>query len=151
TFIIKAVPLGPYYLRVGKATHYAMTARTGIDLGYWRGGRPDAQAITISPTNLSLNLTNLAPWQAPPMQNGDTMELFSLGANAWGDLPAVAPTSPAAGDTMISGFTPDLSGLFVPGLIDGTKGDKTILTDVTTRVSAGISYQALAKSLTLPQ
>ena len=49
--------MGPYYLRFSTRSYYAMTVRTGIDLGLLLAGRRDSQVIRQSPTNLVLNVT----------------------------------------------------------------------------------------------
>lgn len=145
-FVIKRVPEGPYYLKIGQAWFFALTARSGIDLGTLRRGRPDGVIVQAKPTNLTLNLTGLTPWQS-----GDDLELFSLGANAWGSNDAMGGTPPPMnGDTTISSFTLDLSHLGSPGRIEGVKGDKVLLTHLTLRAAGDLPYQALGQALWLP-
>lgn len=145
SFVIKGVPAGQYYLQLGQGSYFVMTERTDIDFGGVLGGRPDTEPVVTSPTNLALDLTNVTAWQA-----NDSLELFSLGGYAWGDLVLSATAPPMNGATSLTGFTSDLSLLYYAGLVDGTKGDKATVTHLTARTAGMIPYQALGQSLDLP-
>src|SRR5262249_5924589 len=124
---------------------FIATAERVIDLGRVVGGRPDGAKITKSPTNLVLDATGLTAYV-----DGDTLEIFSLGGNTWDILDGYAQMPIAAGSTTLTAFTVDLSQLTFPGLIDGGKGDKAVITHVTQAMASGIPYTTLSQVLTLP-
>src|SRR5580704_2968210 len=70
TFVLHGVPEEPYYLETGAGSFVWTTART-FDLDQVLAGRPDAQTVTTSPTNLVIDASAMTPWQ-----DGDELALF---------------------------------------------------------------------------
>ncbi len=148
TFVIPKVPDGPYDLRfvelVGTGAlppRYVMNAPRDIDLGRVYAGRPDATAISIKPTNLSLTATGLEPWV-----DGDILEMFSLGSSAAGALVPTSGTYPKAGDTALTNYRVDTSELLNPTLVEGTKGDKAFVTQLSGVAEPLLApYQSVSK------
>lgn len=151
TFRINAVPSGPYLLRWGN--QYLVTSSSAPDLGSVAGGRPASQRTPVAGVPLlNLKVTNLAPWTA-----GGWLEAYSTEANDW--------------DFQVDRFVADGSGAIAPGatsadlaidlsawygqpsvsLIEGSKGDRTVVAQLVTKVSdTGVPYQAIARAAVLP-
>jgi hypothetical protein len=140
-------PGGSYYLNVSDAdgsnapTFYWISDRV-LELGTTIGRRPDAQAITISPTEIILDATGLNPWQ-----DTDRFEIYSLGAGvrtqtSWSDYYM-------AGSTTINKAALDISTSSSAYLIDGSKGDIAYVTQLTSRDLDGFLYNSVGKVLDL--
>lgn len=142
SFTIASVPEGDFYLKLG--TEYIdMTADT-IDLSFDMLRRADAQPATFS-TTLSLDLMNLAPWQAT-----DELEMVSAGAGtvAFNMQTSAAAGAPMANDTSLTGFSYDLTHADVPGLVDGSKGDQLIVAQLSTQSDGVRSYDSVSRAFT---
>jgi len=97
---------------------YVVTDRESIDLGANVLGRADAQQVTMTPTELSVAVSQLASWQ-----EGDTLELFAPNTPAsFLELIDAADTPPQADDTSVA-FTVDFASALEPNLIDDSAGD----------------------------
>ncbi len=123
TFSVANLPIAETVtLRVNDL--YIVTDRETIDLGANVLGRPDAQPVTMTPTELSFAVSQLDPWQ-----DGDTLELFAPNAPASfvdPDFLDSADTPPQVDDTSLS-FTVDFAGAFEANLVDGAAGDVAYL------------------------
>lgn len=138
TFTIDNVPDGNYWLRVPGARGGVALFRTNasaVDAGYATEGRA-TQTAELPNTQLTLDVTNLAPWQ-----NGDMLELISSEANSWHfnlEQQAVAG-APAVDDTSLA-LTIDMTDttLSVPNHIDGslTPPDRVFLTQTSVHTTA---------------
>ena len=131
-------PSTPYYLRFGSRWLFGSTATP--DLSAWALGRPD-QTHASKTTTLSFSVTNLAAWNA-----NDTLQLFSVNAGTElfdleGDL------KPATNATTLGGSL-NLSLYPFGMLIDGAKGDDTMLLQLVADSDSGVAYQRLGKLAT---
>lgn len=145
TFSISGVPSGPYVLHVvlGGAASYLYTSARDIDLGSERAGRKDAVAPKVKPTNLGLNLQNLAAWQ-----DGDDIEWFVGNNNAWIAMSFLgAPANPpAVGDMALKGLTLDWNETFPAALIDKGKGDVLTVFQLSTQAGPGnVTYTTVSR------
>lgn len=148
TFSITGVPAGTYLLQFGASSFYSMKASV-LDMGFDAWGRTDRVPVTVDPTNLVLNLSNLSPWQV-----GDELHWFDettgtfIPATAW-DLTTNAPTQ---GAMALSAATLNLN-LFVRRgfpvfLADTTRGDHPRLCQMASQTIPGSTaiYQTPARS-----
>ncbi len=138
TFTIPDVPAGTYYLHVGNS--HTVTAARFVDLSYYRTGRPDGE-VAGEGTILNFNLSNLNDWQST-----DELQLISSNAGVviLGLARDASQGSPAPGATEVKGMRYDYSLAPNPILLDATKGDELMLTQLTTRtVDGGPTYQAI--------
>jgi hypothetical protein len=126
SFVIPDVPEVPYTLRFTEAygsgtlpPRFIVNAPREVDLGRVFVGRPDAEAITTSPTEIAITATGLAP-----TASADELEMFSLGSGASGRLFPTDATFPAAGATELANYRVDTSALDVANLVDGSLGDR---------------------------
>lgn len=147
-FEVKTLPAGDRYVRyskLGAAPLYFVTTSTTLDLGVGRFGRPDV-ATSSAGTKLVLDVTGMQGWQ-----NGDLLELYSLGAGVVEtDVASAQVGAPAALDTAISGLTDDF-GAQGEHLVDGSKGDRGYLVHLSTRTLAGGgTYQAVSDVFSMP-
>jgi hypothetical protein len=119
TFSIPDVPAGIYYLKIDD--RYLVTSRDSVDLSSAILGRSAAVPATIPPTDLVLDVDNLAPWQ--PF--GDELQMFSAGSGtvAFSLQNGASGGLPEEGNTALVGFTYDLSAAPHPFLVDGDAGD----------------------------
>jgi hypothetical protein len=120
---------------------------TAPDLSFFNFGRGDVTFPSQS-TVVTLNLTGLTAWQ-----DTDDFEIMSSNAGAVLFSPQfLFATLPTAGDTAITAQTVDWSLFGVP-LVDASKGDSTVMYQLSTKTTGADSYGALAKlgttSLTL--
>ncbi|HEX8437513.1 hypothetical protein, partial [Archangium sp.] len=123
---------------------YLVTDQSVLDLGDSRLGRHDAVRPT-KPTPLTFNVTNLNAWQ-----EGDHLEFFSTRSNAWYfEMERFGSNPPAVGATSHSGLTITTGPSTSYGtlnLIDGSKGDRGILAQLTSRTSdTGVPYTAMSR------
>lgn len=147
TFSIPGVPGGSYMLQVG--SNYYVTDANNVDLSRDVVGRPDVIPVTTPPT-ITLNLTNLAPWQA-----GDFLETYSAGADTWwfGINQAVPITNAT---TSLTNYTFDSTNALssgtpgTPNLIKGSKGDHFVVSQLIAKQAGTLQYQAAAKFFTAP-
>ncbi|MDC3988711.1 hypothetical protein [Polyangium jinanense] len=142
-FSIPDVPYGEYYLGVGQRV--IVTSERTFDLGDVFGGRPDVEPVEAS-LSISANIDNLEAWDT-----GDSLGFFSLGGYADGRLDVMAQAKPTKGTTSLSNYSADLLKLDDRGIVDGSKGDKVVLTQLTARdmipdPAAYRSYRAVARS-----
>ena len=148
TFTVSGVPGGEYYLVVAapdSAPTYLITTERTLDLGALRSGRFDAAAPT-QPTVVTITASGLTPWQ-----DADTLEVFSLGAGAWDGFGILAFTGLlTAGVTSLDGFDVDSARWRTPALIDGSRGDRAVITHLTTRNDAGFLYKSIGEALPPP-
>lgn len=93
-----------------------------IDLGTWRTGRPDVRFATVVPTEMRLQIANLAPWQrdvdrlvvvAP---NVGFAQVFSQDGGGITGMPG-------AGDTAAT-LSVDWAGALGAPLLDAGRGDR---------------------------
>jgi hypothetical protein len=145
TFSIPGVPGGTYWFQYGTSGFYATAAST-LDLTRDILGRPDTTPITRDPTDLVLNLTNLAPWQ-----DLDILQYYDPNTRNYSylnqDFP-VTSGAPLAGDVSLSATTFDLGAPYGGALMleDTTKGDQPSLTQMGTQTFAnGATYQAITR------
>lgn len=150
TFSISGVPEGNYQLQLGASRFYVMSASV-LDMGDDAWGRPDRLPVTLDPTNLMLNLSNLAPWQSEasiPMQWFDDMTETTAPIQA-GDFTS---GSPVGGDTALSSATLNLKTFASWGdpvfLVDTTKGDHPYLSQMVSRSlpASTLTYQTPSRS-----
>ncbi|MDC0749193.1 hypothetical protein [Polyangium mundeleinium] len=141
--LIPGVPEGPYVLRVGEFEYIYTSARV-VDLGGAIAGRKGAPRATVVPTNLVLDITNLAPWQAkddiqlfvPNSGAGQRMFGSGSGAENW----------PAVGDTKLERFTVNWSGFAWGSLIDAGKGDVLTVSQLSQQTGAsGVPYAIVTR------
>lgn len=140
TFEIQSVPYGSYYLQIG--TQYVVTSESVVDLGYTDLGRAMRDPAS-SATSITMNVTNLAPWQ-----NGDQLELISAGAASYYFF--IEQSVPVtAGATELSGYTFDASVGEPAGpvsLIDGGAGDRAVFAQLSQRLSdENVPYQSMSR------
>lgn len=125
TFSIPDVPVGTYYLKIDDT--YLVRSGDSVDLSHAVLGRPDAVPVTIQPTDVVLDVDNLAAWQI-----GDELQMFSAGSGTIAfslqDRPESAP--PAEGDTALAGFAYDLAAAEGPMLVDGNAGDQLFVSQL---------------------
>lgn len=140
TFSIPAVPTGVYYLQVDGL--YVVTSRDEVDLSYAVLGRTDAVPATIQPTDLVLDLDNLAPWQF-----GDELQMFSAGSGtvAFSMQNRASSGLPEEGNTALAGFTYDVSAAAHPFLVDGDAGDQLYVTQLALADDGVNLYRRLAR------
>jgi hypothetical protein len=145
TFSIPGVPGGTYWFQYGTLDFYSTTAST-LDLTEDRLGRPDTTPITVDPTNLVLNLTNLAPWQ-----DLDILQWYDPNTSNYSYLNWSFPATsgaPSAGNASLAATTFDLGAPYGGALMleDTTKGDQPSLTQMGTQTLAnGATYQAVTR------
>jgi hypothetical protein len=148
TFTVPGVPAGEYTLEIaspGSAPTFLVTTERALDLGAVRSGRFDAAAPT-QPTVVTITASGLTPWQ-----DADTLEVFSLGAGTWDGFGLLAFTGLlTAGTTSLAGFDVDSARWRTPALIEGSKGDRAVITHLTTRNTAGFLYKSIGEALTPP-
>ncbi len=152
TFVIPNVPEVPYDLRfvefvdaTALPARYVMNAPREIDLGRVFVGRPDAAPIKTAPTNIALTTTGLEPWS-----DGDILEMFSVGSSSAGELVPANMTYPAALATSLNNYRVDTSQLLSPTLVDGSKGDKAILTQLAVTIGPTSAYRSVRKTFEPP-
>lgn len=139
TFSIPGVPAGPYYLRFD-TTYYITSART-LDLSATHLGRPDVGTAAAG-TTLLLSGTGLATWQ-----DNDDLQLISINAGVVSSIFTPTGAQLTAGDTGVSAFEADWSGL---PLIDQGLGDRAHLAHLVARqTDAGHFYRAVGQMLPL--
>jgi hypothetical protein len=141
TFSIPEVPVGVYYLEVDGL--YVVTSRDSIDLSDSVLGRTDAAPATIAPTDLVLDVDNLAPWQ--PF--GDELQAFSAGSGtvAFSLQSRASSGLPEEGNTALVGFTYDLTAATHPFLVDGDAGDQLFVSQLALSSDGVNLYRRLAR------
>lgn len=148
TFTIPGVPGGEYFLEMASpdsAPTFLATTESRFDLGAVRSGRFDAAAPT-QPTVVTITASGLTPWQ-----DADTLEVFSLGAGAWDGFGLLAFTGLlTAGTTSLTGFDVDSARWRTPALIEGSRGDRALITHLGTRNDAGFVYKSIGEALAPP-
>lgn len=148
-FSIPDVPEGTYYLAIttGAFVEIVVTSARSLDLGFVFAGRPDASAVFSTPTNLVLDVDQMSPWQ-----DGDHLEIFSLGAGTYGDLASTTEAPPSVGATALTGMASDAFLFASPMLVDGEQGDVATITHITAREAGGsgapLPYSAVVKAFT---
>lgn len=145
TFSIPGVPGGTYWFQYGTSGFYA-TAASSLDLTQDRMGRPDATPITVDPTDLVMNLTNLAPWQ--DLDNLQWCDPNTGNYNYFNYYPGFTSGGPLVGDLSLSGTTFNQGSPYISPLMleDTTKGDQPTLTQMGTQTLAnGATYQAVTR------
>jgi hypothetical protein len=144
TFRIPAVPAGTYYLKLG--TTYVVTDVRALDVSATFMGRPDRARVTVNPTTLSFNVTQMSAWGA-----GDGIALYA--ANVGGAEPladVIAQNRPAVGATALQASV-NWSRAYAPYLIDGGKGDRLQVLHLSSRIGGGgVPYQFLSQSFSPP-
>jgi len=125
-----------------------------VDFSTFANGRSDLVTAPAN-TTLTFNVTNLNAWQvASDGSEQDMLELFTSGGNVYiAGIDYLLTTGLAAGATTLSGTTSDIhsyGGIGSAGLIDDSKGDQPLLTQLVYHTLAdGTPYTAVAKSLAL--
>ena len=118
----------------------SVTANRALDFSLHRKGRLDVGRATIDPTNVTISLTGLNPWDA----STNWLDLLSLGAgNTYGQLNNLAP--PSASATSFSAVWNLARGwnLFA--------GDQVFITQLERQVnSAGWSYYSATRVFNAP-
>jgi hypothetical protein len=145
TFSIPGVPVGTYYLQIGTGTVLVATA-DDIDLRGDVLGRPDATPVTVSPTDLVLDVDNLAPWQ-----EGDELQMYSAGSAtvAFAMQDAATAGAPVTDDVALAGFTYDVAGAADSLLVDGEAGDQLVVTQLAVasfEALVGILYRRVTRA-----
>jgi hypothetical protein len=116
-----ASPLSQFF--VGDATQF--------DLGSFSLGRPD-QAFPSSPTQVTLNVNGLSPWQA-----FEGLEIVSSNVGAVAhEVEVDFPVQPMPGATAISNITIP----WFKQLIDATKGDTAVIYQLVRDASSGPTF-----------
>jgi hypothetical protein len=132
-FTIAGVPSHDCYLRMDTLPDgrrwpvFFRAAVPRLELGSVHFGRPDAEAAS-QPTPLEIDAAPMSPWAA-----NDELELFSLGAGAFGYGLEHLGQAPAVGATSLDAFSVDVAQLARPQLVDGGRGDQLIITHLTRR------------------
>jgi hypothetical protein len=137
TFSVPNVPVGEYYFVAG--THYYVTSADTLDLDTWAVGRSTAEFAT-QPTNVTLDLTGMDPWQA-----GDQIQMYSpqSGTLAYSMDADATSGAPAASDTSLNGMVYDLRSADRPSLPDATAGDEVTVVQLSTETDGTRTYNAL--------
>jgi hypothetical protein len=152
SFTIPNVPAGTYYLRysnpsiVDGVPFFMVTSERTLDFGERIGGRPDVLPANIKPTPLVIDADGLSPWK----EFSDGLSIFSVGARTYslGIQYAGASSEPHEGETELRGFTTDVSQFDNPTLVDGSKGDSVVITQLVDRVSGHYAYSAVSRAFT---
>jgi hypothetical protein len=133
TFSIPNVPAtGTLYVKYGH-NYFVVDGRPTFDLGYELMGRTDYAAATISPTNLTFSISNLASWQS-----GDGICFFSIGASAaWNWMDQTGATNPPGIGATTLNMTGDMTKAYDPYLPSASKGDASWLLQYTIGTSSG--------------
>lgn len=152
TFVIPNVPEVPYDLRFVEFVsagalppRYIMNAPREIDLGRVFIGRADAAAIETTPTDIALTATGLEPWTT-----GDILEIFSPGSGSAGELLPTNITFPAEMTTSLDKYRVDTSQLLSPKLVDGSKGDTAMITQLAGVADLTAPYRSVRKVFEAP-
>lgn len=115
------VPEGEFYLRSGGS--YVITDERNVDVGRNHLGRQDTTFTSHSSTPMDLNLTNLAPWQAPVgLANGSRLQVVSGNVDLMADVELYSPV--ALGATALQ--TQDAYSFAMTNslpVLDAAKGD----------------------------
>lgn len=147
TFTIPNVPAGPYYLSVDPTTFVVTDARE-LDLTSGGFGRPDAalQPADAGGATVAFELSNLHPYQST-----DGLTLFSANANV--ARFRLTPTATAGATSGTFTYTVRTG----QPLIDPARGDRALLTQLTTRTAtlegAGetVTYRSVSRSFEAPE
>jgi hypothetical protein len=146
-FVIPSVPEVPYHLRfielIGASAlppRYVMNAPRQIDFGRVYVGRPDATEITVEPTELDLTATGLVPWA-----DGSFLEMFSLGSGAAGELLPTQGVFPMEMATDLNGYHVDTAQLLHATLVEGEKGDKAFITQLSGIADLTAPYRSVRR------
>jgi hypothetical protein len=149
TFTIPDVPVGEYILRLGMS--YLVTSTSAPDLGYLIGGRPMSERTPIATwSTLDLSINGLSPWNdrdqiqfvSPQVGQMDVdSQLRAVPLIAPGDVSAVIPMN-----LRMTNYSS-----YPPSLIEGSKGDRAYLSQLSFATSAGgSSYWAMSRLGRLP-
>jgi hypothetical protein len=151
-FRVPGVPDGPVLLQVG--SRLVRTSQSVIDLGELMPGRPGLETVDLTQTlPLTLDLSNLAPWQAPSSTTlglGDRLDVFSADANDWFWGAESALSTPLQAGAMGLSGSLDLlhaANKKVPVFaLDAARGDRLVVAQQSAAVSSGgIAYQATSR------
>ncbi len=133
TFSIPNVPAtGTLYVKVDR-NYFVVDGRPTFDLGYDLMGRSDYAPATISPTNLTFSISNMASWQS-----GDGIGFFSIGAGAaWNWIDSSGATNPPGVGATTLNMTGDMTKASDPYMPSALKGDVSWLLQYTIGTSSG--------------
>jgi hypothetical protein len=133
TFSIPNVPAtGTLYVKVDR-NYFVVDGRPTFDLGYDLMGRSDYAPATISPTNLTFSISNMASWQT-----GNGICFFSIGAGAaWNWIDQSGATNPPGIGATTLNMTGDMTKAPDPYLPSALKGDVSWLLQYTISTSSG--------------
>ncbi|HRI63618.1 MAG TPA: hypothetical protein PK156_05255 [Polyangium sp.] len=152
SFVIPQVPEIPYNLRfvefIDNATvppRIVINAPREIDLGRVFVGRPDALTIKTSPTDLALTAMGLEAWTS-----GDVLEMFSIGSGAAGELLPTTGNYPLPGVTSLDKYRGDAAKLLNPKLVQGSKGDPAVITQLAGTAATAAPYHSVRKVFNTP-
>jgi hypothetical protein len=145
SFVVRAVPNGPFQLRVG--TTVLVHPPRSVVVDCYAAGRPDATYSTGQAIG-TVQLDNVAPWQATFPDGFGELMIMSSNAAATGLV--LFGTEPPPGSTSIRATNVEV-GLDSPA-IDSTRGDRATLVQWNTRDDAGRigTEPSFVRSMDLP-
>lgn len=149
SFDIPGVPEGGYYLRLSaldasgdsgfRGTFY-WTSERALELGVTVPERPDAIQSTSSSTEITFDIAGLNPWQSD-----DGVWFYATGAYLSSRLSD--QTLLEEGTTELGSVKLGADVLVGANLIDGSKGDRAYITQLTSRGTESFRYSSVAKAL----
>ncbi|HZN91382.1 MAG TPA: invasin domain 3-containing protein, partial [Myxococcales bacterium] len=137
TFQIPNVPVGSYYLRFNN--DYVDTSARVVDLGFHVQGRPNV-AQADAGTFQQHALTGMSPWFFDSFWfEEDDLQMYSSGANVWFsplegfETAGQAITPGATTFDQLTDYDLIAQNGVVPRLVNASRGDRTYITQLTTR------------------
>lgn len=131
SFVVRAVPNGPFQLRVG--TTVLVHPPRSVVVDYYAAGRPDATFEYVGADLGAVHVDNVAPWQ--PWYPYNIGELMILSSNAASTGLLAFKPDPPPGATSIDVINAELTLDYAA--IDSTRGDRATLVQWNTRNDAG--------------
>jgi len=137
TFTVPGVPVGDYYFDAGG--HYYVMSGDTLDLQTYFVGHPGESVVT-APTNLTFDMTSLAPWQS-----GDELEIYAPTDGMLGfDLEAFAGSAaPMANDTTLTNFAWNLENADRDPL---PSNDVATLAQLSMQTDGSRSYKSVSRT-----
>jgi hypothetical protein len=136
TFSIPNVPPGPYQLVIDRGkgalfSHQVSSGARAITLDGAIGGRTDAVNATKT-TNVTLQLSNVDAWDPSNPSAGFEFICFNNGAVDYSAV-VTSPMPPLMGVTSINVTWDYFTANGIPILVDATKGDKPLYSQLSSR------------------